>query len=206
MNANIRTDRWSRNLSSLRWLLVAATIGALGACSSGVKLDESQGAPVEDRAGNAVPGTTPGSAARSSAATPGAAPNDQRTVATVNASGADPLNDPKSPLALRSIYFDYDSFVMTDKYRPTVEAHAKYLLTNRGRKVVIQGNADERGGSEYNLALGQKRAEAVRRNIQLMGVAETQLEAVSLGKEKPKALGHDEAAWAENRRADLIYQ
>ncbi len=86
-----------------------------------------------------------------------------------------------------------------------VEAHAKYLAANKARKVLIQGNTDERGGSEYNLALGQKRAEAVRKSLSLLGVPEAQLEAVSLGKEKPKALGSDEAAWAENRRADIVY-
>jgi peptidoglycan-associated lipoprotein len=83
--------------------------------------------------------------------------------------------------------------------------HAKYLGSNKGRKILIQGNTDERGTSEYNLALGQKRAEAVRRSLASMGVPDTQMEAVSLGKEKPKAAGHDEASWAENRRADINY-
>jgi len=202
-----------RMLASLarrgRLAMAALLIGTLAACSSGVKLDDGQGAPVEDRAGTAVPRGGAGGAGGPGGAGGAAAQGqgDQRTVARVETGGAtDPLNDPKSPLSLRSIYFDFDSFVVTDKFRPMVEAHAKYLLANKGRKVVIQGNADERGGSEYNLALGQKRAEAVRRAIQLMGVGETQMEAVSFGKEKPKALGHDEAAWAENRRADLVYQ
>ncbi len=86
-----------------------------------------------------------------------------------------------------------------------MEAHSRYLTGDRGRKIVIQGNTDERGGREYNLALGQKRAEAVRRSMSLLGVQETQMEAVSFGKEKPKAQGSDEAAWAENRRADIVY-
>jgi peptidoglycan-associated lipoprotein len=87
-----------------------------------------------------------------------------------------------------------------------VEAHAKYLNAHKDRKVIIQGNTDDRGGAEYNLALGQKRAEAVRKALALLGVSEAQVEAVSFGKEKPKALGNDEAAWAENRRADIAYQ
>jgi peptidoglycan-associated lipoprotein len=87
-----------------------------------------------------------------------------------------------------------------------VEAHAKYLAANKGRKILIQGNTDERGGREYNLALGQKRAEAVRKALSLLSVPESQMEAVSLGKEKPKATGSDEASWAENRRSDIVYQ
>ena len=88
----------------------------------------------------------------------------------------------------------------------TVEAHARFLTTNKGRRIVIQGNTDERGSREYNLALGQKRAEAVRRSLSLLGVPETQMEAVSLGEEKPRSSGTDEASLAENRRADIVYQ
>jgi peptidoglycan-associated lipoprotein len=109
-------------------------------------------------------------------------------------------------LAKRSIYFDFDSYIVKDEFKPVVDAHAKYLTSNKGRKVVIQGNTDERGGREYNLALGQKRAEAVRKSLSLLGVPDAQMEAVSFGKEKPKAQGSDEATWAENRRADLAYQ
>ncbi|GIZ53140.1 peptidoglycan-associated lipoprotein Pal [Noviherbaspirillum aridicola] len=129
---------------------------------------------------------------------------DSRSVAPLNVA-SDPLNDPKGALAKRSVYFDYDSYVVREDGRPVVDNHAKYLNANKGRKIVIQGNTDERGGSEYNLALGQKRAEAVRKSLALMGVAESQMEAVSFGKEKPKATGHDEASWAENRRADIAY-
>jgi peptidoglycan-associated lipoprotein len=118
----------------------------------------------------------------------------------------DPLNDPNSPLAKRSIYFDFDSYAVKDDYQPLLQQHSTYLKGHPERRVLIQGNTDERGTSEYNLALGQKRAEAVRRAMSLMGVADTQMEAVSLGKEKPVATGHDEAAWAQNRRADLVYQ
>jgi peptidoglycan-associated lipoprotein len=135
-----------------------------------------------------------------------AATNDSRSVGTVNTANTDPLNDPKGALAKRSVYFDYDSYIVKSEAKPLTEAHAKYLAANKGRKVVIQGNTDERGGSEYNLALGQKRAEAVRKSLSVLGVPETQMEAVSFGKEKPKAAGHDEASWAENRRADIAYQ
>ena len=159
------------------------------ACSSPVKLDDKAG--VEDRTGS----NTTGEAA------------DPRSVSTVNAtrSGMDPLNDPQGVLAKRSIYFDLDSYTVKDEFKSVLEAHARYLNSNKSRQIVIQGNTDERGGREYNLALGQKRAEAVRRAMALLGVQESQVEAVSFGKEKPKALGSDEAAWAENRRADIAY-
>ena len=114
-------------------------------------------------------------------------------------------NDPNSILYRRSVYFDFDSYVIRDEFKPLVGAHSKYLSDNSGRKIVIQGNTDERGGREYNLALGQKRAQAVARSMQLLGVSGNQIETVSFGKEKPKALGHDEASWAENRRADIVY-
>ncbi len=106
----------------------------------------------------------------------------------------------------KSIYFDFDSYVVKDDYRRTIDANGRYLSSHRNRKVIIQGHTDERGGSEYNLALGQKRAEAVRKQLALVGVPESQIEAVSLGKEKPRNAGHDETAWAKNRRADFVYQ
>ncbi|MDB5805170.1 MAG: pal [Betaproteobacteria bacterium] len=108
-------------------------------------------------------------------------------------------------LAKRSIYFDLDSFVVKEEFRPIVEAHSAFMKRNQGRKVMIEGNTDERGSREYNLALGQKRAEAVKSMLRVMGVGETQLEAVSYGEERPKSTGHDESAWAENRRADIVY-
>jgi peptidoglycan-associated lipoprotein len=109
-------------------------------------------------------------------------------------------------LANRSVYFDFDSYAVRDDGKPVVSNHAGYLTKHTERKVLIQGNTDERGGTEYNLALGQKRAEAVRKAMSALGVSDNQMEAVSLGKEKPKATGHDESAWAENRRADIVYQ
>ena len=161
-------------------VFILSTAVLLAACSS-TKLDDK--APIEDRTGSSV---------------------DPRSVGTVNAS-SDPLNDPQGVLAKRSVYFDYDSYVVKPEYQQVVANHAKYLQSNKTRKIIIQGNTDERGGAEYNLALGQKRAEAVRKSMSLLGVPESQMEAVSLGKEKPKALGSDEAAWAENRRADIVY-
>jgi peptidoglycan-associated lipoprotein len=139
--------------------------------------------------------------------TPSAAPAaDARDIRPVETATVDPLNDPKGVLANRSVYFDFDSYVVREDGKPVVANHSNYLNQNKSRKVLIQGNTDDRGGSEYNLALGQKRAEAVRRAMATQGVAESQMEAVSLGEEKPKATGAGEAAWAENRRADIVYQ
>ncbi|HTP96672.1 MAG TPA: peptidoglycan-associated lipoprotein Pal [Burkholderiales bacterium] len=117
-----------------------------------------------------------------------------------------PLKDPNNILSKRSIYFDYDSYIVKDEFKPLVTAHSKYLTDNRSARVTIQGNTDERGSSEYNLALGQRRADAVKKMMQLLGVTDSQIEAVSFGKEKPKAQGKDEAAYAENRRDDIVYQ
>jgi len=119
--------------------------------------------------------------------------------------GGSPLRDPANILSKRSVYFDFDSFVVKDEFRPLVEAHARYLVANRGTRMIIQGNTDERGSREYNIALGQKRADAVKRTMTLLGAQEAQIESVSFGKEKPKNPGHDESAWAENRRADIVY-
>ena len=116
------------------------------------------------------------------------------------------LTSPASVLSERSIYFDLDRYEVREEYRALLGEHAKFLKENPQFLMLIQGNTDERGSSEYNLSLGQKRANAVRRVLTLLGVDEAQLESVSLGKEKPRALGHNEAAWAENRRADLLYR
>ncbi len=166
-------------------LIATATLAAmLAACST------TPTAPVEEKAPVAA---APAAAAKPAAVTAG-----------------DPFADPdalnKIPLLQkRSIYFEFDSFAIPLDYVSIIEAHSKYLKANAGAKVLIQGNTDERGSREYNLALGQKRADAVKSNLTLLGVKEAQVEAVSLGEEKPKATGHDEAAWTENRRADLVY-
>lgn len=117
----------------------------------------------------------------------------------------DPLDDPKSLLAKRSVYFDFDKYNVKPEFDAMNGAHAKYLVEHANRSIVIQGNTDSRGGREYNLALGQKRAEAERKVLTALGVANAKIETVSFGKEKPKASGENEAAWAENRRDDIVY-
>lgn len=115
--------------------------------------------------------------------------------------------DSAQPNALsRVIYFDYDSFEVKAESAATLEANARYLNANRTRRVNLEGHTDERGGREYNLALGQKRAESVRRALSLLGVPETQMEAVSFGEEKPAQTGFDEAAFSKNRRVELTYR
>lgn len=119
---------------------------------------------------------------------------------------ADPFTDPKNPLSKRSIYYDFDKSAIKEEFKPTIQAHAAYLKDHGGARVTIEGNCDERGSREYNLALGQRRADSVKTVMKLLGVKEGQVDTVSWGKEKPKAQGHDEAAWAENRRSDIVYQ
>jgi peptidoglycan-associated lipoprotein len=130
---------------------------------------------------------------------------DSRAVETVVVPSSKNQNDAVGIPPKRSIYFDYNSFVIRNDSQTLIEAHAKYLNTKKNQKIIIQGNTDDRGGREYNLALGQKRAEAVRKSLSLLNVPESQMEAVSFGKEKPKATGSNEASWAENRRSDIIY-
>lgn len=119
--------------------------------------------------------------------------------------GSQPWNDPKSPLFERSVYFDFDEFTVDGKYQKMLSAHSSFLKQNTTQKIIIQGNTDDRGTTEYNLALGQRRSDAVRKSLALMGVPDAQMEAVSFGKEKPKAEGATDAAYAENRRADIVY-
>jgi peptidoglycan-associated lipoprotein len=165
-------------------LLIPALLALLIAgCSSTPNGPEQAGAPVESRDG----------------------------VTTVTAGGVDSrrlppeLTDPRSILSKRSIYFDYDKYDVKPEYKDLVTAHAKFLANNRQFKMLIQGNTDERGSREYNLALGQKRSDAVKSMLTLLGAREEQVESVSLGEEKPKNEGHDDAAWAENRRGDMLY-
>lgn len=115
------------------------------------------------------------------------------------------LRDPNSPLFKRSVYFGFDQYDVSAQYNSQLQAHAKFIASEPNARVLIQGNTDDRGSGEYNLALGQRRADAVKKQLVLMGAPESQIESVSLGKEKPKALGDDETAWAENRRADMLY-
>lgn len=115
------------------------------------------------------------------------------------------LSDPNNILSVRSVYFDFDSFSIKNEFAPMVQAHADFLKQNTQMRMMVQGNTDERGSREYNLALGQKRAEALKRAIVLLGVNESQIEAVSLGMEKPRCAEQTEQCWGENRRADILY-
>ena len=115
------------------------------------------------------------------------------------------LTDPKSILSKRSVYFDYDKYEVRAEYKDLVTAHAKFLADNRQFKMLIQGNTDDRGSREYNLALGQKRSDAIKKMLTMLGAREEQVESVSLGEEKPKNAGLNEAAWTENRRGDMLY-
>lgn len=178
-------------------LMIVALAGLLGACGGGVKED---GAPVEDRKPDAVtqaPIQTPPPPVVP--ATPIVKPIDSK------AATGNPLKDPGNILSKRSVYFDYDSTSVKDEFKPLVTAHAKYLTDNRGRKIVIQGNTDERGSREYNLALGQRRADSVKKMLLLLGVRDAQIETVSFGEEKPRTTGTDEGSYAENRRGDIVY-
>ena len=179
-----------------KWIIAAFIIAALAGCKS---TETQDAAPVEDRpptaSAPATPGgaTTSGATAGSISGTPG------------GAAGTSALKDPANILSRRNIYFDYDQYVVKDEYRPLIEAHAKYLQANRGARAIIQGNTDERGTREYNIALGQRRADAVKKMMVLLGATEIQIETVSFGKEKPRREGHDEASWTENRRADIVH-
>ncbi len=169
--------------SKFRLVFAILLIGTLTACQSGVKLAPNTGS---ENSANAL----------------GTPANPADTTQTA----FNPLNDPSNPLAKRSIYFEFNSYIVNGEYQSLLQQHAQYLKSHPQQRILIQGNTDERGTSEYNLALGQKRAEAVRRTLSLIGVADTQMEAVSLGKEKPQATEHNESAWTQNRRADLVYQ
>ena len=172
-------------------LSAMALSAALVACGSNVKLDD---VPVETRTATIVgPAAGAGAAADSSRVAP--VQIDASTSQVAGPSGVP-----------RVIYFDYDSFTIKPEFQGAIEAHAKFLAVNKARRLAVEGHTDDRGGREYNLALGQKRAEAVRRGLGLLGVTDAQVEAVSFGKEKPAASGANEEAFAQNRRAELSYR
>ncbi len=184
-----------------RFLLALALTAVLAGCGSSVKLDD---VAVEDRAGTPVAGQ--GSGAQGAAAGSGGSTGVTNTaIAPVNlgAAGAATAAPPSGP---RLVFFDYDSFAIRPEYQAVIEAQARYLKADKNRKASIEGHTDDRGGREYNLALGQKRSEAVRRALGLLGVADAQVEAVSFGKEKPAAQGSDESSMAKNRRAEITYR
>lgn len=173
----------------IKRIFLALTVAVVMAGCSSVPLSD---VPVVDKSATAVPGGGAGGGTQSSVA----------PVVTDSAIGTTqgPAN------VARIVYFDYDSYVIKPEFQSLIEAHARFLKANTGRRVNIEGHTDERGGREYNLALGQRRSEAVRRALGLLGVPDTQVEAVSFGKEKPAVPGSDEAAWAKNRRAELVYR
>ena len=178
----------------LKKLLIAAGVAALLAgCGSNVKLDP----PIQgDGAATSTTGAGTGANAQGAG---------QSSVTQVQAGSGG--RDMAGPAGVgKVVYFDYDSFVVKPDYQPRVEAHARFLQADRNRHVVLEGNTDERGSREYNLALGQKRAEAVRRSLSILGVSDAQVEAVSFGEEKPAVAGSSEEAYAKNRRVEFSYR
>ncbi|WP_422842554.1 peptidoglycan-associated lipoprotein Pal [Acidovorax sp. M2(2025)] len=174
-------------------ITLAITVAALVAgCSSGVKLDD---VPVEDKNATSTLGANGANSGNTA----------QSGVAGVDLGQSG--RDAAGPVGVsRIVYFDYDSYVIKPEFQSLIEAHSRFLKASNGRKVMIEGHTDDRGGREYNLALGQKRAEAVRRSLALLGVPDSQMEAVSFGKEKPAVQGSTEDAHAQNRRAELSYR
>ena len=172
-----------------RTVFALAVVVAIAGCSSGTKLND---VPVVDRSASAQGGAGAGGGAAS-----GVAP------VTID----DSAQNAAGPVGVaRIIYFDYDSYSVKPDYQSLIDGHARFLKANPQRRVSLEGHTDERGGREYNLALGQKRAEAVRRALGLLGVNDSQLEAVSFGKEKPAVPGSGEGVWAQNRRVEISYR
>ncbi|HZW24510.1 MAG TPA: peptidoglycan-associated lipoprotein Pal [Gallionella sp.] len=159
-------------------------VNLLAACASNK--------PAETTAATADSGTKATAAAKTAAATTTQVADDR-------------LNDPTSILAKRSVYYPFDVDAVQDADKPVVQAHGQYLGANPNRKVRLEGNCDERGSNEYNLGLGQRRADGVKKMLELSGAKSVQLDSVSYGEEKPRASGHDEASWAQNRRTDINY-
>jgi peptidoglycan-associated lipoprotein len=178
-------------MSFKKLLLALGVVMLVAGCGSSVKLED---VPVEDRKGAMplAPAPAPAMEARSA-------------VAPVNLT-ANQLPAAGPAGVTKVVYFDYDSYVIKPEFQSVLDAHSKHLKADARRRVNLEGHTDERGGREYNLALGQKRAEAVRKALTLLGVADSQLEAVSFGKEKPAAMGTDESAFAKNRRTELTHR
>jgi peptidoglycan-associated lipoprotein len=180
-------------MHKVRIASLAFALGALLAACSGGPVDEQSPAGVEDRTASPIkPGASTGTIPKVDVTGKGIA-------------GADPAVK-TGVLAQRSIFYDLDQYDIKDQYKPLVEAHARYLRDNPGRKMLIQGNTDERGSREYNVGLGQRRSDGVKRMMLLLGARENQIESVSLGEEKPRSEGHDEQAWSQNRRSDILHQ
>lgn len=176
-----------------KFLMVAMMSGVLAACSS-EPTKEQEPAPVTDQKGENV-------------SRPPVKPVEPSTKgATGNEALGAELKDPNNILSKRSIYFDYDSNLVKDEFKPIVTAHARYLQQHPTAKMRIEGNADDRGSREYNLALGQRRSDAVKQMMQLLGAKADQIETVSFGEEKPKCTEAAESCWSKNRRGDIAYQ
>jgi peptidoglycan-associated lipoprotein len=172
-------------------------------CSSQPPVEQAPAKPsVEERTPTQKPSGGPAAAP----VTPAPAPAERQVTAPAPKPAAvNPLKDPNNILSKRSVFFDYDKDEIKDEFRPLVQAHAKYLSGNPGAKMLIQGNCDERGSREYNIALGQRRSEALRRMLVLLGARDGQIEAVSLGKEKPRCTDQTDTCFSQNRRDDMLY-
>lgn len=175
--------------------LIFCLVGLLTACGSTVPLGD---VPVTD----ATPKDVAGMSTAASANGAGVKGNGVAPV-ELGAAGSESAVAPSVP---RVVYFDYDSYVIKPDFQSLIASHARFVKAQPDRKVAIEGHTDETGGREYNLALGQKRADAVRNALAILGVPQTQMEAVSFGKEKPAAVGNDESAFSKNRRAEIRYQ
>jgi peptidoglycan-associated lipoprotein len=178
-------------------ILAVVAAAVLTACGSSVKLDT---VPVEDKSGAPISGSNSGETL--ALGDGNSTKNGGVNPVELSQAGKDDAMRASS----RTVYFDYDSSALLPEFQSVIEAHARFIKADRSRKVSIEGHTDERGGREYNLALGQKRAEVVRRAMVLLGVLDEQLEAVSFGKEKPAMTGGSEAAMDKNRRAEISYR
>jgi peptidoglycan-associated lipoprotein len=176
--------------------VVVLAMLSLSACDTPTKLNPDSLAPVESR-------NTGGNAASTGAASNAVAAQSAVPTVDLNKTMAGAGAGPAAGNGQRVVYFDYDSFAIRDDFKAVIDSQAKMLAANKGKRVVVEGHADQRGGREYNLALGQKRAAAVVSSLTLLGVSDAQLEAVSFGQERPAVQGSDESAWSKNRRAEL---
>ena len=204
-----------RPVKKFIWSLLIVSL--LAACASGVKLND---VPVEDKSGSQVNNSQTKDADKASKAANSASSNQSTGTATasnlpdakqtapaaVNAPATADTSMSGPANAAKVIYFDYDSYIIKPEFQAVIEAHAQYLKANQRSRVSLEGHTDERGSREYNLALGQKRADAVRQSLTLLGVSAAQIESVSFGEEKPAVAGSDEAAYAKNRRAEFFYK
>ena len=187
---------------TLGLLVLTAVMLALAACGTTGEVKEETAAPAE----GAASAPAAGGGAEATGAAAGAGPGAEALAPeAAPAPAVHPLDDPNSPLAKRVVYFDFDRSDVKEEYREILAAHARYLAEHPSASVTIEGHADERGTREYNMALGERRAKAVKRLLVAMGASADQISVISYGEERPAALGHDESAWALNRRAEIIY-